>query len=62
MVNMTHTITLGWSKNEISWILGTSFAPKQNKKLTLFSAIAEEPVEIVFEQRFDNIKRLIETM
>ena len=33
MVSMNHTITLGRSKNKISQIVGTGFAPKQQINL-----------------------------
>ena len=49
MVSMTHTITLGRSKNKISQIVGTSFAPK---KLTFSSVIEMKPVDIVFDQKY----------
>ena len=56
MVNKTNTMTLGISKNKISRIAGTSFAPPQ--KLTFFTVIATKPVDIVFEQTIDNIKEV----
>ena len=57
MVSMTHTITLSISKDKISQIVETGFAPKKNK-LTLFYVISKKPVEIVFEQTIDNIKQV----
>ena len=53
IVSMTHTITLGISKNKISRIVGTIFNPKKH---TLFSMIATKPVDIVFDQIINNIK------
>ena len=55
MVSKTLTMNLGWSKNEICPIVGTIFAPK---KLTFFSMIAAEPVEIVFYKKIDNKKEV----
>ena len=43
---MTHTMTLGRSKNKISQILGTHFAPKKIK-LTFFAIILTKPVMIM---------------
>ena len=48
-------MTLCKSKNNISQIVGTSFAPEKIKS-TLFSVIATKPVDIVSEKMIDNIK------
>ena len=59
MVSKTHTINLGRSKNKISIIVGTDFAPKQNKiNLLAFLWYQLKPVEIVFGETTDKIKDL----
>ena len=51
-----NTTTLGRSKNKIGRIVGTSFFSE--KKPTFFAVIATKPVEIVFEQKIDNINEV----
>ena len=58
MVSKTHTMNLGISKNEISRIITTRSAQKQNNIHNLFSVIATKSVEIVFKKKIDNIKEV----
>ena len=48
-------MTIGKSKNKISRIVETSFAPKTKENLSFF-LIEKKPVEIMFEKTTDNIK------
>ena len=50
-------MNLGRSKNKISRVVGTSFAPKQ-KKLTFFSVIGTKLVDIVFDKAVYNMKEI----
>ena len=52
---MTHTMTLGISRNKISQIIGTSFSLMTKNKLIFFSVIATKHVDIVIEQKIDSI-------
>ena len=52
---MTDIMTLCESKNYISQIVGTIFAPIYIYTLTFFAVIETKPVEIVSEQTIDNI-------
>ena len=53
----TYKITLVRSKSRISLIIGTILPPPPQKTIiTCFAVIQEKPVEILFEQKIDNIK------
>ena len=48
-------MTLDQSKDAISWIVGTSLAPK---KSCFFDVISKTHVKTVFEKIIDNIKEI----